>query len=291
MPSEEPAITYTFKNPRTGQAFSIHHAYLLYDNFFTAVSENPKDSPYELYDREVLQSVNEACFENAELAQLDYTAALEWTPAKREYEQVTKQIARMNTEQLNDLFEEALVKSSDLLPSDQQTNVCIFPENEAFPSEMLTVGSEEILVFYSKYDRTYKAGMAHEYHHTVWLGKHIDDDTPLTLFDHLALEGQAVMFESIVYPDMNSTYYIVDESYNQDYWDQMVSKLDSIYTEDIDGTIQGGINGLPHAYGYSEGYKIIRAYLEKHPDMSVEEWTSKDPREIFEDSKYVDNYQ
>jgi len=287
----QPSISYSFDNPENGQEFTIVHAYLLYDNFFTAVSENPKVSPYELYDQEVLQPVYEACFKNAELANMDYTTALEWTPPKSEYEMYKNLIERMNTEQLNEVFEESLVKSSNLLPSDQQTKVCIFPENGEFPSEMAAFGSEEILVFYKKYDHDYKAGMAHEYHHTVWLGKHLKEEALLTGFDHLTLEGQAVMFESLVYPELFIPQLIVYENYSKEHWKIVEPKFGSFDYQDIEEIVQGGTNDLPVAYGYSEGYKIIRSYLEKHPDMSVEEWTSKDPREIFEDSKYGDNYQ
>ena len=53
----------------------------------------------------------------------------------------------------------------------------------------------------------------------------------------------------------------------------------------------GGSNGLPTSYGYSEGYKMVRSYLNLHPDMTVEEWTSKSPKEIFEEGNYIANYK
>ncbi|WP_445480690.1 DUF2268 domain-containing putative Zn-dependent protease [Lysinibacillus irui] len=36
--------------------------------------------------------------------------------------------------------------------------------------------------------------------------------------------------------------------------------------------IKGG-NSLPHSYGYSEGYKIVKSYLDLHPNVLIEEWT------------------
>lgn len=288
---KQPRLSYSFSNPDSGQEFTILHAYSLYENFFEAVEKNPKVSPYDLYDDEVIQPVYEACFKDAELIDATFAVALQWTPPKSEYDNLKGLIGRMNTDQLNQVFEESLLKSSDMLPADKETTVCIFPENEDYPSEMITFGSNEILVFYNKYDKYYKPGMAHEYHHSVWLGKHVKEDEYLTVFDHLALEGQAVMFESLVYPELNATQYAVDESFNNEYWNQIESYFDSISGYDIHDLIQGGANGLPEGYGYSEGYKIIRSYLELHPDMTVEEWTSKDPIEIFEDGNYMANYQ
>src|SRR5690606_15271266 len=100
----------------------------------------------------------------------------------------------------NEVFEESLVKSSDILSSDKKTTVCIFPYNGGFPSDMITIGSGKIIVSYSKFDNSYRPNMAHEYHHSVWFRKHYTENYNLTGLDHLILEGRAVMFETLVYP-------------------------------------------------------------------------------------------
>ena len=45
---------------------------------------------------------------------------------------------------MNMLIEDSLVKSSDILSSDKKTTVCVFPENEKFPSDMITFGTGKI---------------------------------------------------------------------------------------------------------------------------------------------------
>ena len=134
----------------------------------------------------------------------------------------------MNKDQLNEVFEESLVKSSDILSSDKKTTVCIFPKNEKAPSDMMTVGSGKIIVIYNKFDRTYKSGMSHEYHHSVWIRKHYTENYSLTGLDRFILEGQALMFETLVYPQLNSTYYYVDERFNKEYWNKIEPYLESV---------------------------------------------------------------
>ncbi|KAB7672031.1 DUF2268 domain-containing protein [Bacillus sp. B1-b2] len=106
--------------------------------------------------------------------------------------------------------------------------------------------------------------------------------------DHLILEGKAVMFEKLVYPDVTAT--IVNYNYNKDYWEQIEPYL---YEADINRAyeITLGGNGLPNSYGYSEGYKMLKSYLDKHPGLSVEEWTSISGKVIYEEGRYMDYYQ
>jgi len=98
------------------------------------------------------------------------------------------------------------------------------------------------------------------------------------------------MFETLVYPQLNSTYY-VDERFNKEYWSKIEPYLESVSTREIDEMMIGGSNGIPSGYGYSEGYKMFRSYLNMHPNMTVEEWTSKSSEEIFVEGNYKANYE
>ncbi|MDW0115901.1 DUF2268 domain-containing putative Zn-dependent protease [Sporosarcina thermotolerans] len=264
---------------------------MLYGYFFDAVKDNPDQTLYRLYQQEIIQPVYEACFKDAEHFNMDSATVLEWTPKESDFDSIKNQIEKMNKDYLNEIFEESLVKSSDILPSDKTTTVCVFPENERYPSQMVTSGSGKVTVFYSRLDNTYKPGMAHEYHHSVWIGKHHTENYNLTGLDYLILEGQAVMFETLVYPNLNSTHYYVDEGFNKENWSKIEPYLNSIPTNEIIAEMMfGGTNNLPHNYGYSEGYKMVRSYLNMHPDMTVGEWTSKSSEEIFEEGNYMANY-
>ena len=294
LENEQHDITYSFKNPNTGQEFSIIQVYMLYEKYFENLNNNLDESPYELYQQDIIDPVYDACFKDAEYYKF---SLFQWTPEESEFNSILNQIESMDKEHLNKLIEESLVKSSEILSSDKKTTVCVFPENEKFPSDMITFGTGKITVFLSELNNYFKlseldnynkSGISHEYHHSVWFEKHYTEDYFMTVLDNIILEGSAVMFETFVYPETNSTDLVLDESFNKEYWSMIETYLESSGTNEF---ILGGSKGLPDYYGYSEGYKMIRSYLNLHPDATIEEWTSKSPREIFEEGNYLANYE
>lgn len=292
--NEKQNISYSFQNPNTGQEFNIIHAYMLYENYFKTVKDNPDESPYQLYKQVVIEPVYDACFKDAEY---DRFSVYEWTPEESDFNSIKNTIESLDKDQMNMLFVESLVKSSDILSSDKKTTVCVFPDIERFPSDMMTLGTGKIIVLLSDLINSFelselenftKAGISHEYHHSVWTEKHYTDDYFMTVLDQLIMEGSAVMFETFVYPYSNSSDFVVDESFNKEYWSRIETYLESSPSVDF---VIGGSIGLPDYYGYSEGYKMIRSYLNLHPDATVEQWTSKSPKEIFEEGNYMANYE
>lgn len=107
---------------------------------------------------------------------------------------------------------------------------------------------------------------------------YIANRTSVTTLDRLVVEGEAIFFESLVYPELNHAYLYLNESFNKEYWSRVEPQLEHVVTaEFVDEIVIGGSNRIPMGYGYSEGYKMIRAYLKKHPDMSLREWTAIKP--------------
>ncbi|MBP3039292.1 hypothetical protein J9303_07265 [Bacillaceae bacterium Marseille-Q3522] len=47
----------------------------------------------------------------------------------------------------------------------------------------------------------------------------------------------------------------------------------------------------PYLYGYSEGYKMVKAYLELNPNVTPEEWTEMSAKEIFDKGNYAGKYK
>lgn len=283
-------ITYSFENPNTGQEFSIIHAYLLYENYFDAIEEHPDESLYKLFQQEIIEPIYEACIQDSKF--IDSVTLLNWVPRNSAIENLKSQIGLINKDHLNELFAESLVKSSDILPSDEKTTVCVFPKEKGLPSDMFTVETGNIFVFHSRPDNKYKTSMSHEYHHSIWMRKHYDKIISESGLDRLIVEGGAMMFETLVYPELNHAQYYVDESFNTEYWSKVEPYLEDLATtEFVHEIVEGGTNGFPQNYGYSEGYKMIRSYLKLHPNMTVEEWTSKSSKEIFEEGNYISNYR
>jgi hypothetical protein len=126
LENEQQNISYSFNNPNTGQEFNKIHAYLLYEEFFESVRANPDQSPYQLYQQVVIEPVFDACFKDAEYLSFNFATAFEWTPEEKEFHSIMNQIDSIDKDQLNKVFEESLVKSSDILPSNKKNNcMCV----------------------------------------------------------------------------------------------------------------------------------------------------------------------
>ncbi len=278
------SITVSFEHPKTKQPFKIIHAYELFQNYTEKVESDPDRSPLDIYREEVVDPVYSACFENGEYINMAETV-LNITPKQlKENQLLSEKIDREATEKS---IKEGLFKSSEFLPTNNETTVCVFPATDV-NANMVTIGAGKITALYNKYytDEFIRAIIAHEYHHSVATEKRPRSEG--TVLDHLIFEGRAVMFEKLVYPDLNFTR--VDLDYNKVYWSDVAADLDKRDLIRALEIIRGG-NGLPYEYGYSEGYKMVKSYLDLHPDVSIEEWTALSPKEIFEKGNYLENYQ
>ena len=63
---------------------------------------------------------------------------------------------------------------------------------------------------------TLKAGIVHNYHHSVCTEKYLHSSSSYPLLDNIVFEGKAVMFEKIVYPDISLT--AVNYTFIKDNW-------------------------------------------------------------------------
>jgi hypothetical protein len=285
-----PSYTYndiieTFSHPETGQTYKIVNAYKLFYNYINSVRQNPDISPSHFYSTRVHMQTTSDCFK--------YDEFHDWQSILREeedFKEIELLLKRLENDDHIETMKDALIKSSDILPSEEETTVCIFP-SKGSKADMWTLETGKIIVLYNRdYNRTsFKAGIAHEYHHKVWYEKHFDNNKAYSTLDHLIIEGKAVMFEKIVYPKISWTY--IDTSYDKEHWSKIENDLHK--KEDwnrLDEILFGG-NGLPKSYGYSEGYKMVKSYLDLHPNVPIEEWTGLSTSEIFEGGHYLENYK
>lgn len=278
------SITVSFEHPETKQPFKIIHAYELFQNYTEKVESDPDRSPLDVYREEVIDPVYSACFENGEYINMAETV-LNITPKQlKENQLLSEKIDREATEKS---IKEGLFKSSEFLPTNNETTVCVFPATDV-NANMVTIGAGKITALYNKYytDESIRAIIAHEYYHSVATENRPRGEDKV--LDHLIFEGRAVMFEKLVYPDLNFTR--VDLDYNKVYWADVAADLDKPDLNRALDIIRGG-NDLPYQYGYSEGYKMVKSYLDLHPNVSIEEWTALSPKEIFEKGNYLENYQ
>lgn len=284
-------IKYSFKHPETGQEYNVVHAYKLYNNYVKKIKDNPSNPKEQVFEEEVIKPIFDSCYKDAEFFERIGKIYSVQAPSEEDLNEIKATMEKIDEDKLNDTVVDALIEASNYIPSEMETNVCIYPSKVSPNSPlMMTEGSGKISAFYNKFyeETVFKAGLAHEYHHSVWTERYYDSEGLETVLDHLILEGKAVMFEKLVYPDVTAT--IVNYNYNKDYWEQIEPYL---YEADINRAyeITLGGNGLPNSYGYSEGYKMLKSYLDKHPGLSVEEWTSISGKVIYEEGRYMDYYQ
>ncbi|WP_409368461.1 DUF2268 domain-containing putative Zn-dependent protease [Lysinibacillus sp. 38-6] len=280
------SIVLSFEHPQTGQKFKIVNAYKLYQNYADKVEINPEQSQLEIYNEEVIRPIYSVCFENGEYPNMA-DEVLNVAPDLLTENQILSE--KIDREETENIIKEALLKSSDLLPSGKETTACVFPATNT-NILMTTVGAGKIIVLYNKYynEDVLRSSMAHEYHHSVWTEKYLRNAPPFTVLDHLIFEGKAFMFEKLVYPNIDATP--VYSTFNNYYWSKIVLDLEKYDFNRAYEIILGG-NGLPNRYGYSEGYKMVKSYLDLHPNVTPEEWTALGAKEIFEKGNYIENYK
>jgi len=290
--SKEEKIIYSFKHPETDQEYQIIHVYKLYKNFEKEIAEKSNISKSTAFEEQVIQPIYDACYKDAEyFERVGNTLSVQVPENEEQINELNDLIKTMDEDVLNSSIKEALIKSSNYIGSNIKTNICIYPTianlNTAF---MVTEGSGKISVLYNKYynENILKSSIAHEYHHSVWTEKYFNKDYSDNVLDTLIFEGKAVMFEKIVYPEITATR--VNYSYNKDQWRNIEPDLYKYDLYRASEIINGG-GDLPKSYGYSEGYKMVKSYLEKYPDLKPEEWTAISSQEIYEKGKYLDNYK
>lgn len=284
-PSDKEDLTYKYEHPETEQVFNIVHVNTLYDEYIEK-GKDDENGRLELYKETIIEPVYEACFKDAEFIHI--VEPILGTAPKNflELEKMTTEMEERKDE-LNEIIQESLLKSVELLPSEGDVTVCLFPSSD-LSIPMYTAGAGKIIIPYNRHvtDDFLKTAIAHEYHHSVWAEKHIKNMT--TVLDNMVFEGKAVMFEKLVYPEIDSMH--IDEEYNKTYWDLVRPDLDRVdFTRSFE-VILGG-EDLPRNYGYSEGYKMVKAYLDENPDLTPAQWTAASTEEIIEKGEYFKNYE
>ncbi|MEF7565561.1 DUF2268 domain-containing protein [Bacillus infantis] len=280
-------VVSSFKNDGGNQNFNIVHAQYFYEDYLDNLEQTPRQERQALYEEKILKPIEKECFTD-----LDYPHMAEEI---QDYQvnkfpgTLKKVINSMNKERLDSLIKEALEKSSEILPSTKDINVCIFPTDNTMVKTMVATGAGRIIFYYSDYnssDRMIKSSISHEYHHSTWTEQHFESSHQNTVLDNLVFEGKAVMFEETVYPGMTSLP--LDTKAAPVFWNKV---RDDLHKADFSRSLEvlNGGGPLPLHYGYSEGYKIVKAYIEE-TGSTVEEWTAASPDEILKKGRYIERY-
>ncbi|MDQ0174505.1 DUF2268 domain-containing putative Zn-dependent protease [Bacillus chungangensis] len=277
---EEKTNSLSFQHPDTKQEFEIIAAYKQYDDYFEHFDD--KEKRQENFKKDIIDPNYDACFKDAQYLHLADSFLQNAPNNDIGIKEVIKKINRIDTEAI---VKEALLTSAEKLPAEGKTTVCIFPVPEKAEKSFLTLDTGKIIIFFDRLvdENILKAGTAHGYYHSVWGEKLAGESGPSTILDHLVLEGKAITFEKLVYPDAN--YLSIDQEDHPDKWEMIKPDLELSDPERQREILLGG-NGLPKHFGYSEGYKMVQAFLEKEPNLTPEEWTVISAAEIYEKSGF-----
>lgn len=197
-------------------------------------------------------------------------------------------IERMNSKEVKDSLSEALELSATALPIEKEINVCLLPVS--YPGIGMAVGSDKILILFDEYFSIdhFKVTLAHEYHHSAWEAEYRKPSEKWTVLDNMVFEGKAVMFQEIIYPHQQMIN--TNEIYDQEAWDYASPHFEKETLEHSNQILYGGFDPLPSLYGYSEGYRMVKNYLEENPNLSIPEWTEQDAATIFKEGSHEENY-
>jgi len=272
--------SFTIDGDEERQEFHIIRLQTALKNYITKAKENQAANLPSLYDETVFQPAWNVCFDKGEY--IGIIQSIRENPPTN-FNRLEKAIELLDNPDATKTIKDALIKSQAYLQGPPITNVCVLPTDLIETSAAYTVGSGKILILYNLY--LYKdmeelaSTVAHEYHHSAWTSSYYDQSKPLTLLDYLVFEGKAVAFQSMLYPGVTSLpVYGEEQAGNRKIIEQNLHSTNYPFMQ----RIMFGGDELPLAFGYSEGYRMVQAFINSHPSLSVEQWTAATPAEIYQ---------
>ena len=132
--------------------------------------------------------------------------------------------------------------------------------------------------------------LAHEYHHAVWGYNYfaVQQKSYMDLLTGLLIDGEADTFAKLLYPDLYPTWLnALTPTEEAEQWETMRE-----YLKGNDGAVYerfffgDKVCGTPSYTAYTIGYRIVQAYLNRHPTQTVFDLMNREAWEILSDSGY-----
>jgi uncharacterized protein YjaZ len=129
---------------------------------------------------------------------------------------------------------------------------------------------------------------AHEYHHSVWTTRHFDPTRPFNLIRYLVFEGRSDALARLAYPARRAPWTdALTPTQEAAVWKAMQPHLQTTSFPVMRSFIFGGNGHIPRWAGYTVGFRLVQAFLKRHPDWPVERWTALDAHELLTESGYA----
>ena len=189
----------------------------------------------------------------------------------------------------------ALQQSQARLPGPLPT-VGVFPlgSDDAFVNEHLhgvlgfAAGAGRVVLQVNPIDdwlRWIAYTVAHEYHHTVWRAHH-PQYGDFSLLEYLVFEGRADNFAALVAPGLAPRWTTgLTPDVERRLWRQMQPHLANRERPQVLAFMVGN-EAVPPSAGYIIGYRLVHAYLHRHRDTPVADWTVLAAAELLRTSGY-----
>lgn len=199
--------------------------------------------------------------------------------------------------EIEGIIEKSLVKCKEMLHASEKFSIYVLVEDpkiyKMFRESVraMTPESGIMILVVSPSQKDYKEKLqhviAHEYCHSMdksCLGES-------NMLDSIISEGKAESFANIAFPEGKSRLS-ADLSRDEELkvWTEIKDKLSSKDGSFIGPILNGTKEGVPEFAGYRLGNKIVKQFIQKNPNTSIQQWINMKPKELFEKSQYVDNW-
>ncbi|HMN46272.1 MAG TPA: DUF2268 domain-containing putative Zn-dependent protease [Povalibacter sp.] len=257
-----------------------------------AAAENPMADRRALWRELVINPYWSRCAEGGEY--IDFAPPL--ARAYTDIESLLKATSALQASSVQSLVRSALEKSGSLLPG-AATTACILAADSTWTylRDMhgvggFTAGAGKIwLTILPEGDWLdwVEYASAHEYHHSVWTALHGKQNPIEDMADYLVFEGRADSFAHLIYPQKIAPWTsALTQQQEQAAWEVLRRNLDSTSPEKMQSLMFGG-EGVAKWAGYAIGFKVVQAFLDKHPSLSVNQWTAMEAGELLKKSSYA----
>lgn len=285
LPSQN-EVSFSFEG-KNFKIISFYEEVLEYTDY---VKKNPSESNPGAYVKKVLKPLKEKSSLDLPL-EYPFTASTE----VEQFERNTVQLLQKQ-DQINELIQEALIKSAEHLPGGDK-NIYIMPlrpEDNFVINKMegvsgVTYNDKDIFIQIgtSFSENMLKYVVAHEYHHAINILAN-GEMALYTVLDRILFEGKADSFARIVYPDISSPWREpLSEESTAIVLEELRKNANStsikIYKNFFNGN---SAKGIPLWSDYKVGYQITQSYIENNPDTSISKWTRLSAKDLLQNSEY-----
>lgn len=279
------AETYT-TNGQTFEIIPYHQPYL----DFLEELEATKGNRAELFSAHVVKPFSKEIYGHEYYGEGDpfYVAPVNTDILREMIIQLDDQY-----EEISRFIKEGLEDSTALMTGSEKVRIYLQPHSPDF--NYLEMGGvvafaadKDVMVLQidpRKYtEKSIKQTIAHEFHHVVTMEVSDWSYRKQHLLDRVIMEGKADTFGKLVFPDYDVAWIepLNPEATNK-VWSFIEVNKESYEVEDVTMLHMGQpSSGIPKWSNYRMGYRIMEDFLERNPEVTLEQWTEMRADKILE---------